>query len=75
MKNILAMVEGPQTSEITSCDQIDQDLFQQLPAKSSVWDFYELTTKEYTNKGDEEKKSLINKFYNYMVRGKVSLFV
>ena len=75
MKNILAMVEGPQTSEITSCDQIDQDLFQQLLAKSSVWDFYEITTKEYTNKGDEEKKSLINKFYNYMVRGRVSLFV
>ena len=75
MKNILAMVEGPQTSEITSCHQIDQDLFQQLLAKSSVWDFYEITTKEYTNKGDEEKKSLINKFYNYMVRGRVSLFV
>ena len=27
------------------------------------------------NKDDEEKKSLISKFYDYMVRGKVSLFV
>ena len=26
------------------------------------------------NKDDEEKKSLIIKFYDYMVRGKVSLF-
>ena len=36
MDNILATVEGPKTSEITSYDQIDQDLFQELLAKSSV---------------------------------------
>ena len=68
------MVEGPKTSEITSCDQIDQDLFQELLAKSSVWDFYEITREEYMNKSDNENKSLIIKFYN-MSKGKILLFV
>ena len=68
MENILAMVEGPKTSEITSYDEVDQDLFQELLAKSSVWDFYEITREEYMNKSDNEKKSLIIKFYNYMLK-------
>ena len=68
------MVEGSKTSEITSCDQIDQDLFQELLAKSSVWDFYEITREEYMNKSSNEKKSLIIKFYN-MSKGKILLFV
>ena len=75
MANILAMVEGPQTSEITSCDQIDQGFFQELLVKSSVWGFYEITREEYMNKSHNEKKSLIIKFYNYMLKGKVLLFV
>ena len=74
MENILSIVEGSKTSEITSCDQIDQDLFQELLAKSSVWDFYEITREEYMNKSNNEKKSLIIKFYN-MSKGKILLFV
>ena len=70
MVNILAMVEGPRTSEITSFDQIDQNLFQELLAKSSIWDFYEILKTEYMNKDDREKKSLILKLYNYMAKGK-----
>ena len=69
------MVEGPRTSEITSFDQIDQNLFQELLAKSSVWDFYEISKEEYMNKDDSEKKSLIIKFYNHMVKDKAWLFV
>ena len=70
MENILAMVEGPGTSEITNFGQIDQNLFQELLANSSVWDFYEISRKEYMNKNDSEKKSLILKFYNHMVKDK-----
>ena len=70
MENILAMVEGPGTSEITNFGQIDQNLFQELLANSSVWDFYEISWKEYMNKNDSEKKSLILKFYNHMVKDK-----
>ena len=62
MEDILAMVEGPSTSEITSFDQIDQTVFQELLAKSSVWDFYEISREEYMNKDDNEKKSLILNF-------------
>ena len=75
MENILAMVEGPKTSEITSCDQIDQDFLQELLVKTSVWDFYEITREEYMNKSNNEKKSLIIKFYNYMLKGKILLLV
>ena len=56
MKNILAMVEGSGTSKITSFDQIDQTVFQELLAKSSVWDFYEISREEYMKKDDGEKK-------------------
>ena len=75
IENILAMVEGPGTAEITSFLQIDHSLFQELLAKSSVWDFYKMSREEYMNKDDGEKKSLILKFYNHMALGKVSLFV
>ena len=70
MENILAMAEGSITSEITSFDQIDHNVFQELLAKSSFWDFYEISKEEYMNKGESEKKSLILKFYNHMVKGK-----
>ena len=70
MEAILAMVEGPSTSEITSFDQIDHSVFQELLQKSSVWDFYEISKEEYMNKDDGEKKSLILKYYNYMLGGK-----
>ena len=70
MENILAMVEGPGTSEITNFDQIDQNLFQQLLAKSPVWDSYEISREQYMSKDYSEKKSLISKFYNHMVKGK-----
>ena len=75
MESILAMLEGPSTSEITSFDQIDQTVFQELYAKSSVWDFYEISREECMNKDDGKKNSLILKYYNYMVKGKLLLFV
>ena len=57
MENILAMAEGSTTSEITSLDEID--VFQELLAKSLLWDFYEISKEEYMNKGESEKKFLI----------------
>ena len=73
MKSILAMAEGPATSEIISCDQINQDLFQDMLVKSSIWDFYEITREEYMNKDDDEKKSLTIRLYNHMIRGKICI--
>ena len=59
MENILAMAEGSITSEITSFDQIDHNVFQELLAKSLLWDFYEILKAEYIDKGESEKKCLI----------------
>ena len=75
MENILLMVERPKPTEITSIEQTDQETMQEFFAKTSVWDFYEITREEYMNKGDDDKKSLIVKFFNYMTSGKILLFV
>ena len=75
MEAILAIVEGPSTSEVRSFDQIDHSVFQELLQKSSVWEFHEISKEKYMNKDDGEKKSLISKYYNYMLRGKLLLFV
>ena len=55
MESILAMLDGPSTSEITSFEQIDQTVFQELYAKSSVWNFYEISREECMNKDDGKK--------------------
>ena len=59
MEDILAMVEGPSTSEITTFDQIDQNLFKEFLTKTCVWDFYEMSREEYLNKDDIQKQYLI----------------
>ena len=69
MEGILAMVEGPSTSEITNFDQIDQSILKEFLEKSTVWDFYEMTREQYINKDEGERKSLILKYYNTMVQG------
>ena len=70
MGDILGMVEGPSTSEITTFDQIDQNLFKEFLTKTCVWDFYEMSREEYLNKDYIQKQSLILKYYNEMVKGK-----
>ena len=59
MEDILAMVEGPSTSEITTVDQIDQNLLKEFLTKTCVWDFYEMSREEYLNKDDIQKQYLI----------------
>ena len=50
MENNLLIVDGPEPTEITSIDQIDQETMQEFLAKTSLWDFYEITREEYMNK-------------------------
>lgn len=40
------MVEGPKPTEVTSIDKINQESLQEFLAKTSVWDFYEITRVE-----------------------------
>ena len=61
------MVGGPKSNEVTS---IDQEIMQDFLAKTSVSDFHEIAKEEYMNKSNDDKKSLIVKFFNYMVSGR-----
>ena len=44
---------------------------QEFLQKTSVWDFYDMTRDEYMNKSDNDKKSLIVKFFNQMSEGTI----
>ena len=70
MEDILAMVEGPSTSETTTFDQIDYNTFKEFLCPTSLWDFCEMSKEEYLKKDDNQKQSLIVKFCNEMVKGK-----
>ena len=63
MENILSTVERLKPTVITSVDQIDQETMQEFLAKSSLWDFCEITREEYMNKSNNDKKSLIANFF------------
>ena len=62
MEDILAMVEGSSTCEITTFNQIDHNIFKEFLAKSTVWDFYEMSKEEYLNKDDIQLK-----VFNYKI--------
>ena len=47
MEDILAMVEGPSTSENATFNEIDHNIFKEFLAKSTVWDFYEMSKEEH----------------------------
>ena len=67
----MAMAEGVNSSKVTSLEQIDQNLMQKFLSKNSVWDFYEMSRQEYSNKSNDKKSVLIFKYYNEMVKGKI----
>ena len=75
MENILSLVEGPKATWVSNIDEIDQETMQEFLQKTSVWDFYDMTRDEYMNKSDNDKKSLIVKFFNQMSEGTILLFV
>ena len=71
MENIFLMVEGPKATQVTSLEQINQENLQEYLAKTSMWDFHEITRDEYMNRSDIEKKDLIISFVNYMSAGNI----
>ena len=73
MENILSMVEGNSSTEISTVEQIDENLLKEFLNKTSIWDFYETSKREYMNKSDDETKSLIISYYNFMNSG-INLF-
>ena len=76
MEGSFEMIEGPSTSpEITNFNQIDQSILKEFIENSTLWDFYEMTKEQYTNRDEGEKKSLILQYCNKMVQGNNLLFV
>ena len=67
MDAILNAVEG-ESSKIDA-ESIDLDKLRLFQTKCSVWDFYDMTKEEYTNKLTSEKQDLILSYYNKMVQG------
>ena len=67
MDAILNVVEG-ESSQIDA-STIDLDKLRSFQAKCSVWDFYDMTKEEYTNKLPSEKQDLIISYYKKMVQG------
>ena len=75
MNNILSLVEGEKTTWLWNIDEIVQETMQEFLEKTSAWDFYDMSREEYMNKSDNDKKTLIVKFFNQMSEGTILLFV
>ena len=75
MENLFSMIGGPKSTEVTSLEQINHETMQDFLSKIAIWDFYEMTREEYTNKSQDDKKLLILKYYNQLVSGISLLFV
>ena len=67
MDAILNVAEG-ESSQIDA-SAIDLDKLRSFQAKCSVWDFYDMTKEEYTNKLPSEKQDLIISYYKKLVQG------
>ena len=66
MDNISSLVEGPKSAWVSNIDEIDQETMQEFLQKTTVWDFFDMSREEYMNKSDNDKKTLIVKFFNQM---------
>ena len=64
MDNISSLVEGPKSAWVSNIDEIDQETMQEFLQKTTVWDFFDMSREEYMNKSDNDKKTLIVKFFN-----------
>ena len=75
MESLFSMIEGPKSTEVTRLEQINQETMQKFLSKIAIWDFYEMTRKDYTNKSADDKKLLILKYHNQLLSGISFLFV
>ena len=61
MDAILNIIEG-ESSQI-DINNIDHEKLRSFQAKCTVWDFYDMTKEEYSNKLPTEKQDLIISYY------------
>ena len=53
------MIEGPTSNEVTTLEQINQETMPEFLSKISIWDYYEMTKEQHTNKSESDKTLLI----------------
>ena len=53
------MIEGPTSNEVTTLEQINQETMPEFLSKISIWDCYEMTKEQHTNKSESDKTLLI----------------
>ena len=73
MDAILNIIEG-ESSQI-DVNNIDHEKLRSFQAECTVWDFYDMTKEEYSNKLPTEKQDLIISYYKKMLQGMLLLFV
>ena len=61
----MSIIEGSKSNEISAVEQTDHATMQEFMSKLAIWDFFE----EYTSKSENDKKSLIIKYYNALSAG------
>ena len=71
MEKFLELAEQLTNSEVTTTQQINEDLFKEFLTKNTVWGFRDLTKEDYSMKNNSEKIYLIVKYYNEMLKGKI----
>ena len=69
MENLMSMIEGSKSHEISAVEQIDHATMQEFSSKLAIWDFFEMSKEEYTSKSENDKKLLIIKYYNALSAG------
>ena len=69
MGNLMPMIEGSTSNEISTVEQIDHATMQEFLSKLAIWDFFEMSKEEYTSKSEHDKKLLIIKYYNVLTAG------
>ena len=73
MEAINSIIEGD-VPEI-NIRSIDHEKLKVFHNKCAIWDFYDMTREEYTNKQPSEKEDLVFSYYKRMVQGMLLLFV
>ena len=75
MEKLLELADKqPTTSEVTTSEQINEELFKQFLSKSSVWDLHCYQGRSI-KKNNSEKEYVVVKYYNEMLKGKIQFLL
>ena len=76
MEGIMSMIESTvKSNEVNSVKQINQSTMQEFLEKLPIWDFFEMSSDEFTSKSEVDRERLIIKYYNLLLSGILLLFV